>query len=235
MDLTNKYVLVSGANRGLGKALVSELLDHGVARVYAAARDPQSITYKDPRVVPLALDVTDPASVSRCVQNIDSLDLLINNAGVLRFGSAFETEHADFQYCLDVNMSGLWRLSLAVAPILTTRSGAICNILSLLSLASMPGLAAYNASKAAAWSVTQSLRGSLKSDGVDVYAAYPGAIDTDMIADVDMEKESASDIAKYIIQGIVEKQEDIFPGAASEVYQNWRADHKAVERAFASM
>ncbi|MDO3386340.1 SDR family NAD(P)-dependent oxidoreductase [Gilvimarinus sp. SDUM040013] len=235
MNLNNKTVLVTGANRGLGQALVQELLTCGVSKVYAAARTPASITTHDARVTAVALDVTDSASIRQLANELTDLDLVINNAGVIRFGDLLNASDDDFDHCFEVNLKGLWHVSQAFTAALSRgNGGAICNILSLLSLASMPGLAAYNASKAAAWSVTQSLRGTLKAHKIEVHAAYPGAIDTDMVAGIEMDKGNPADIAKDIVSGISQNQEDIYPGYAQQVYDVWKTDHKAVEREFAA-
>jgi short-subunit dehydrogenase len=114
--------------------------------------------------------------------------------------------------------------------------GAIINVLTVVALASMPGIAAYNASKAAAWSMTQSLRGSLAGKGISVISVFPGPVDTDMSAAIPVEKASAADVAKAIVNGIEAGQEDIFPDPMSaSVYETWRNDHKAIERRFAAM
>lgn len=235
MNLQNAHVLVTGTNRGLGKALVAELLAAGAARVYAAARHPERIQVSDARVKPVRLDVTNTASVQALASSLDRLDLLINNAGVIEFGDIFSATEAALDHCMDVNVKGVWRLSRAFAPLLKKHSGAICNILSLLSLASMPGLAAYNLSKAAAWSATLSLRASLQAEKIQVHGVFPGAIDTDMIAGVDVQKVNPAEVAHEIVAGITRGDEDIFPAPMyRDVYAAWRADHKAVEKQFAA-
>lgn len=236
MNLTRKTVLVTGANRGLGKALVDALLATNVACNYAAARSPASVQAADARVKPVALDVTDSAAVARLAADIPELDLLINNAGAIEFGDAFSTTEEHLERCLDINLKGVWRVSQAFAPHLVASQGAICNVLSVLSLASMPGLAAYNLSKAAAWSLTLSLRGSLLNKNVSVHSVFPGAIDTDMIAGVEIEKASPAEVARDIVTGIAEGDEDIFPATLSkQAYAKWRQDHKALEREFAQI
>lgn len=236
MNLNNARVLVTGANRGLGQALVNELLKMDVQTVYAAAREPASVASADPRVKPVRLDVTNAQSVQSLAEQIGELDLLINNAGVIEFGDVISASEAELDRCLDVNVKGVWRMSSAFVPHLSRSSGAVCNILSLLSLASMPGLAAYNLSKAAAWSATLSLRATLHSRNISVYSVFPGAIDTDMIAGVAIDKADPEQVAREIIAGIVGGEEDIFPADGfKQVYAAWRADHKAVERQFAAV
>ncbi|MDO3382255.1 SDR family NAD(P)-dependent oxidoreductase [Gilvimarinus algae] len=236
MTLQNTTVLITGANRGLGKALVSAFLQADVERVYAASRHPDHLDNSDNRVTPVLLDVCDPASIQQLAERVTKLDVLINNAGVLTFGDILSDSEADLDHCLDVNLKGVWRLSRALLPALSSsHNGRICNILSLLSLASMPGLSAYNLSKAAAWSATLSLRASLQPRGIQVHGVFPGAIDTDMTASMDVDKAPPEAIAEDIIQGLLEGREDIYPGPAEEVYQLWRSDHKAVERLFAGV
>ncbi|MDQ2077980.1 SDR family NAD(P)-dependent oxidoreductase [Marinimicrobium sp. ABcell2] len=237
MQLNNAHVLVTGANRGLGKALVEQLLEAGASRVYAAARDLQQVNATDPRILPVCLDVTDPASVAALAASIERLDLVINNAGVIAFGDILQVSEESLDHCLDVNLKGLWRVARAFVPHLErSGQGALCNVLTVLSLASMPGLSAYNLSKAAAWSAHLSLRASLQGKNIAVQAAFPSAIDTDMIADVPIEKDTPELVASNIIRGIGSGEEDIFPmPMAQAVYDQWRVDHKAVERQFASM
>src|SRR5690606_38596138 len=113
MNLQNAHVLVTGANRGLGKALVAELLAAGAARVYAAARHPERIQVSDARVKPVRLDVTNTTSVHALASSLDRLDLLINNAGVIEFGDILSATEAEIDHCVDVNLKGVWRLSRA--------------------------------------------------------------------------------------------------------------------------
>ena len=138
---------------------------------------------------------------------------------------------------LAVNLDAVFHLMRAEIPLLTkSGGGAIVNMLSLVALASMPGPSVYNASKAAAWSMTQSLRASLSDCNIRVHGVSPGAIDTEMLADVDLEKASPIDVAKAILDSVVEGREDIFPDAMStSLYAAWVKDHKAVEQQFANM
>lgn len=237
MELNNTHVLVTGANRGLGKALVEQLLKVGVARVYAGARHPQQVAGSDPRIRAVPLDVIDPASVETLAGSIERLDLVINNAGVLAFGDILNVSEKEMDHCLDVNLKGLWRVARAFVPHLErSEHGALCNVLTVLSLASMPGLSAYNLSKAAAWSAHMSLRASLQGKNITVQAAFPTGIDTDMVAGVEMTKDTPELVARNIVQGIAMGKEDIFPmPMAQAVYDQWRVDHKAVERQFATM
>jgi NAD(P)-dependent dehydrogenase (short-subunit alcohol dehydrogenase family) len=178
--VAGKAVLMTGANRGLGQALVDEALQRGVRRVFAASRRP--LAHADERVTPLMLDVTDPAQIQRAVEQVDSLDILINNAGVsvpddLSDRSAFERH-------LAVNLYGTLDVTQAFLPALTRSQRAVVNVVSVGALAAVPVLPADSVSKAAALSLTQSLRALLAWHGVSVQAVLPGPIDTDMVRDL---------------------------------------------------
>lgn len=241
MDIRNATALVTGANRGIGHALVRALLDAGAKKVYAAARDLNSLAATkalDPaRVVALQLDVTDRQRVTALPALAGDVNLLVNNAGVLDFGSILEVPLDAVARNFETNFYGPLLMARAFAPVIErNRGGAMVNVLTLVALASMPGLAVYNASKAAAWSMTQSLRASLAGKGVAVHGVFPGAVDTDMLAGVEMPKTSPADVARAVVAGLAEGREDIFPDPMStQLYAAWRQDHKAVEKQFAAM
>jgi NAD(P)-dependent dehydrogenase (short-subunit alcohol dehydrogenase family) len=241
MKLQNATALVTGANRGIGRALVQALLDAGVQKVYGTARDRNSLealTALDPmRVISLQVDITDLNLVSQLSEQASDVNLLINNAGVLSFGNILDTTVETIHQQFDVNFYGTLNMARAFVPVLERNGGgAIVNLLTLVALASMPGLAAYNASKAAAWSMTQSLRASVADKNITVYGVFPGAVDTDMLAGVDMAKTSPADIATAVLQGVATDREDIFPDPMStQLYAAWKQDHKAVEKQFATM
>jgi len=240
MQLRGSIALVTGANRGIGRALVESLLAHGAERVYATARhehDFDAIVQLDrKRVVALALDVTDAAQLVRTAEVTKDVNLLFNNAGVLDFGSVLDAPDEAFRRNFDVNCFGLLHATRAFAPALTRNHGAVVNLLTLVALASMPGLGVYNASKAAAWSLTQSLRADLGKKGVKVFSVFPGAVDTDMLKAVEMPKTSPRAVADEVMAALEADTEDIFPDPMSkQLYSQWAADHKGVERQFAAM
>ena len=241
MKVKTQTVLVTGANRGIGQALVKAFLDAGAAKIYAAARNPEdlktTLALDKKVVVPLQLDVTDAKSLKLAAQTTRDVTLLINNAGVLDFGDILSTPVEKIKRNMDTNFYGALAMAQAFAPIIQGNGGGgILNMLTLVALASMPGLSVYNASKAAAWSMTQSLRAILPARGIEVYSVFPGAVDTDMLKGVEMPKTSPSDVAKSIVAGIEAGQEDIFPDPMSQqLYTAWRQDHKAVEKQFAAM
>jgi NAD(P)-dependent dehydrogenase (short-subunit alcohol dehydrogenase family) len=241
MKIQNSVALVTGSNRGIGKELVTSLLEHGAKRIYAtgrnmAALEPLAALSRE-RIIPLQLDVTRAEDVAKAATAAQDVTLLFNNAGVLDFGSVLETPIEAFRRNLDVNFYGLLHVTRAFAPVLRGNGGgAVINVLTLVALASMPGLGVYNASKAAAWSLTQSLRADLGKQGTPVLNVFPGAVDTDMLRGVEMPKTAPGHIANEILAGIEAGREDIFPDPMSQqLYQLWAADHKAVERQFASM
>jgi NAD(P)-dependent dehydrogenase (short-subunit alcohol dehydrogenase family) len=228
-----KSVLVTGANRGLGQALVEESLRRGAERVYAGAR--QQFSHPDARVTPLILDVTDPAQIQAAVDGVESLDILINNAGVsvpddLSDRSAFERH-------LAVNLYGTLDVTRAVLPLLTRSHGAVVNIVSLGAVAAVPVLPAYSVSKAASLSLTQSLRALLTARCVSVYAVMPGPIDTDMVRALDIPKTPPQDVARATLDGLERGEEDIFPDPMSApLAERWRTSPvKDMERQNAAL
>lgn len=236
MDLTETVALVTGANRGLGRALVEELLARGATRVYAAARDETSVVATDDRVVPITLDVTDRGQITAAAERATDVTLLINNAGVARFADPIGADAALLRLELETNYLGVWAMIEAFVPALERNGGGVATVLSLLSLASMPALAGYSASKAAAHSLTQAIRPRLAARGIAVHGIYPGAVDTDMATDLEMPKTAPRQVAAGILDGIAAGVEDIYPDPMSaQMSQLWSGDPKALERAFAGM
>jgi NAD(P)-dependent dehydrogenase (short-subunit alcohol dehydrogenase family) len=232
MNIVNKVVLITGANRGLGQSLVHEALGRGAARVYAGTRG--ALQGADRRVKALMLDVTDPAGIRRAVEDITSLDVLINNAGVdLHDGLS---ERAGIDRHLAVNLFGTHALSQAFLPLLARSRGALVNVLSLAALAPVPFSPAYSISKAAALSLTQSLRGLWAGRGVSVHAVLAGPIDTDMTRGLDVPKASAESVSRAIFDGIERGEDDIFPDPMSgPIAEGWRSGvPKTLERQFAA-
>jgi len=217
MNLTGSVALVTGANRGLGARLVTELLRAGAAKVYATSRTGATAAAgADPRVQPLTLDVTDPASVTAAAAGAPDVTVLINNAGVLAFGSALAGDLSSFERDLRTNYLGTLRVTRAFAPALQRNApAAIVNILTLIALAPAGPMAGYSASKAAAHSITQALRAELRDHGITVLGAYPGGIDTDMLAGVEAPKAPPEVVAARIIAGLATGQTMVFPDDAS--------------------
>lgn len=231
MNVTNKTVLITGANRGIGRALVSEALRRGAKRVYAGMRG--TLQNGDPRVTPLALDVTNALQIREAVEQVDTLDLLINNAGVAASDDLSDAEAIDQH--LAVNLLGPLHVTRAFLPLLTRSRGAIVNNLSVVALAPLPIIPAYSISKAAALSMTQSLRAILAGQGVQVHAVILGPIDTDMSRGFNAPKASPEAAAQGIFDGLEKDEEDIFPDPMSQsLAQDWRdGAAKTLERQFA--
>ena len=216
MNLTGSVALVTGANRGLGARLVAELLRAGAAKVYATSRTGAATAGGDPRVQPLRLDITDPASVAAAAEAAPDVTVLVNNAGVLAFGSALTGDLTAFERDLGTNYLGTLRVTRAFAPVLERNTpAAIVNVLTLLALAPAGPMAGYCASKAAAHSITQALRAELGDRGITVVGAYPGGIDTDMLAGVDVDKAPPEVVAERIVASLVAGQTTVFPDDAS--------------------
>src|SRR5262245_19105866 len=233
MAIEGKAVLVTGANRGLGQALVDEALSRGAKQVYAGTRQP--LAHPDERVTPLRLDVTDPTQVQRPAEKVGALDVLVNNAGVALPGEL--SDRASLDRHLAVNLIGTWGVTDAFVPLLTQAGGAVVNVVSVAALAAVPVLPAYSISKAAAFSLSQSLRALLATRGVSVHAVLAGPIDTDMVRDLDIPKTSPASVARGIFDGVARGEEEIFPDPMSETMaESWRVGvAKALERENAAL
>lgn len=213
--------------------LVEEALRRGAQRVYAASRQP--FAHPDNRVVRLIMDVTDRAQIQRGVESVESLDILINNAGVSLPDDM--SSRAAFEQHFDVNVYGPLMVTQALLPSLTESRGRIVNVVSIGAFAAVPILPAYSASKAAAFSVTQSLRALLADQGVKVHAVLPGPIETDMIRDLPVPKTPAESVAQAIFDGVENEDEEIFPDPFSEMQaESWRVGAaKELERQNAAL
>jgi NAD(P)-dependent dehydrogenase (short-subunit alcohol dehydrogenase family) len=233
MTIADKTILVTGANRGIGQALVEEALTRGAKRVYAASRRP--VTHPDARVTPLILDVTDAAQIKRAVDEVESLDIVINNAGLALYDDL--SDPAPLERQLAVNLFGTYGVTQAFLPLLVRSEGAIVNNLSMNALAPLPLVPAYSISKAAAFNMTQSLRVLLAGRGVSVHAVLTGPVDTDMSRGVDIPKASPGSVARAIFDGVEQGQDDIFPDPMSQsLAEAWRSGAaKALERQYAAL
>ena len=233
MAIAEETVLVTGANRGIGQALVAEALNRGAKRVYAGTRQP--LTHPDRRVTPLTLDVTNPAHIQAAANQVEALDLLINNAGIWLYDDL--SDRAVLEEHLAVNFYGTWGVTQAFLPLLIRSKGTIVNNVSLMALAALPLTPAYSASKAAAFSLTQSLRALLAGRGMRVHAVLTGPVDTDMTRSLDIPKASPASVARAIFDGVEAGEEDIFPNPMSALLADgWRDGvAKALERQNAAL
>ncbi len=225
MKIQDSVALVTGANRGLGLAFTRALLAGGARKVYAAARDPGSVTL--PGVQPIRLDVTKPDEVAAAARDLPDVTLLVNNAGVLR-GSGFlspggiDAVRAE----LETNFFGPLTLTRAFAPILARNGGgAIVNVLSALSWVSLPTSSTYSASKAAAWSLSNGLRGELHGQGTQLLALHVGYMDTDMIRHVTAPKSDPNDVVRQTLAALEAGKSEILADEVSRrIKQNLSAE-----------
>jgi NAD(P)-dependent dehydrogenase (short-subunit alcohol dehydrogenase family) len=233
MEIADKTVLVTGANRGIGRALVEEALQRGAKRVYAGTRQP--LVHSDDRVTVLTIDVTDSAQIQAAVQRVEPLDILINNAGLAVYDDL--SDRAALEQHLAVNLFGTYDVTQAFLPLLVRSRGAIINVLSNTALASLPLIPAYSISKAASFNLSQSLRALLAARGVRVHAVLTGPVDTDMTRGFDIPKASPESVAQGIFDGVEKDDEEIFPDPLSEsMAESWRSGaDKALERQYATL
>jgi NAD(P)-dependent dehydrogenase (short-subunit alcohol dehydrogenase family) len=233
MITTAKTILVTGANRGIGQALVEEALGRGAKRVYAGTRVP--LPHPDQRVTPLTLDVTSTAQIDKAAETVSSLDILINNAGLARYDDLSDRTVLDQH--LAINLFGPYSVIQAFLPHLTRSRGAIVNNLSARALAPLPLIPAYSISKAAAFNMTQSLRALLASRGVRVHAVLTGPVDTDMTRSIDIPKASPESVARAIFDAVEKEEKGIFPDPMSQfVAESWRnSPTKTLERQQAAL
>jgi NAD(P)-dependent dehydrogenase (short-subunit alcohol dehydrogenase family) len=232
MNIANKSVLITGANRGIGQALVNEALRRGAKRVYAGTRS--ALQNTDKRLTPLTLDVTSASQIQSAVAQVDSLNVLINNAGVAIYDDLSNFDVIEKH--LAVNFLGLLKVTHAFLPLLKRSKGAIVNNLSLAGLAALPVIPSYSISKAAAFNMTQSLRALLADQGVTVHAVVLGPIDTDMNRGFEIPKASPESAAQHIFDGLENGDDEIFPDPASlSIADGWRTGAlKALERQFSA-
>jgi NAD(P)-dependent dehydrogenase (short-subunit alcohol dehydrogenase family) len=232
MNIEKKTVLVTGGNRGIGRALVDEALRRGAKRVYAGTRG--ALHPIDERVTAVTLDVTNAVQIQAAVEKVDELDVLINNAGVAIDDDLSKLDVIEQH--LAVNFLGALKVTQAFLPLLKRSKGAIVNNLSLAALAAVPVIPAYSISKAAAFNMTQSLRAFLAGEGVTVHAVILGPIDTDMNRGFEIPKASAETAAQGIFDGLEKDEQDIFPDPVSQsLAEGWRTGAlKELERQFAA-
>ena len=223
----------------LARERVASIRAGKAQRVYAAARDPRTLAalaHSDARVVPIALDITDDTSVQAAAARLRDVDLVVNNAGVLRGGRLIAAaDLAAARQEMEVNYFGLLRMSRAFAPILAANGGGtLINVLSILSRVASPAGGGYSASKAAALSLTQAVRAELLSQGTRVIGVLPGYVDTAMAEGVSAPKIQPSEVVRATLDALLTNQDDVYPGEqASQIAARLLQDPKAVERLFA--
>ena len=242
LQIYQSIALVTGANRGIGRAFVEALHQAGAKKIYATARNIESlqeVVAIDPNhIIPLTLDVTNPDQIEAAAKQASDVNLLINNAGIVTTGGLFTNVTVEnSQLEMEINYFGTLNMTRAFAPILKQNGGgAIANLASLSSHVNVPVFATYSASKAAVHSLTQATRAELASQNTLVIGLYPGPVDTRMTTDLPLDKISPSQVADTLITGIEQGIEDIYPDPlASNVLSSVTKELKEIEKQFAGM
>jgi NAD(P)-dependent dehydrogenase (short-subunit alcohol dehydrogenase family) len=242
-DVAGKAALVTGANRGIGRAIVEVLLERGATKVWAGARRPEAVAAftasYGARVEALALDVTREADVAAAARKAADVALVVNNAGVALHLNAPATDAAWLRFGrqeLEVNLFGAFAVSQAFAPVLARQGGgALVNVISVAGLVNFPILLSYSASKAALHSLTQGLRAALRKQGTQVFGVYPGPVDTDMSAGLTMQKTPPAEVARAILDGLAAGTAHIFPDPMSRQFgEAYLKDPRALEEELAA-
>ena len=209
MQLSNAVVLITGANRGIGLAFAREALARGARRVYAAARDPETVRLAG--VEAIRLDVTDPAQVERVARECGDVTALINNAGIAATGGFLaDAGLASARRQFETNFFGPLQMAQAFAPVLAANGGgAILNVLSIASWVNRPLLGVYGATKSAAWALTNGLRHELRGQGTQVTALHMGFVDTDLTRGIDAPKSTPEQIVRHAFDGLEAGAEEV--------------------------
>jgi NAD(P)-dependent dehydrogenase (short-subunit alcohol dehydrogenase family) len=233
MKLKDATVFITGANRGLGLAFARHALAGGARKVYGAARDPASILL--PGLVPIALDVTDPAQVAAAAADCGDVTLVVNNAGIADFGGLLEGDSsAALAPMMETNVYGLLRVSRAFAPVLKANGGgALLNVLSVASWLSAPALASYAVSKAAAWSATNGLRNELRAQGTQVLGLHVGFIDTDLTRGIDAPKLAPDFVAAQAFAALGNGDSEVAVGELTQQIKRGLSDAPGIYIDFA--
>ncbi|WDG16852.1 SDR family oxidoreductase [Microbacterium sp. Clip185] len=221
MDISGQIALVSGANRGIGRQFVLELLDRGASKVYAAARRPESVEVTDERIVPLRLDVLDHATIERAVDAAPDVSLLINNAGISTGAKLVTGDASEIRREMDTHFWGTLEMIRAFSPVLAAQGGgAVVNVLSALSWFAAPSSGAYSAAKAAAWNMTNGVRLELAAQGTLVQGVLLGVADTDLTAGYEGPKTDPRDVARASLDALAADRIEV-------IVDDWTAMVKA--------
>jgi NAD(P)-dependent dehydrogenase (short-subunit alcohol dehydrogenase family) len=239
-DVQGKVALVTGANRGIGKAIVDSLIAHGASKIYAAVRtiksaDPLVAAYGN-KVVPVHIDLEKPETITAAASNAGDVEVLVNNAGVLGLATPLADDALEkFEYELNINVFGLIRVAKAFAPILKANGGgALVQLNSVASIKNFSDFATYSASKAASYSITQGLRDTLDEQGTLVVSVHPGPIETDMTDGLGFDEmvESPTLVSEAIIEGLRAGEFHVFPDTmAKQVGEQYESFSKNIVEA----
>jgi NAD(P)-dependent dehydrogenase (short-subunit alcohol dehydrogenase family) len=241
MQIEGSVALVTGANRGIGKAFVETLLERGATKVYAAARDLSTVRDADPRLVPVQLDVTDADRVAAVARQLGDVQLVINNAGIARSGTPLSVKLDAARAELEVNYLSLIATTQAFAPVLATNGGgAFVNVLSVASWVGSPFLSTYGASKSAAWNFTNAARVELKRQGTHVVGVHVGYVDTDLTAALDVDKIAPSVVATAALDAVEAGEpeavvDDVSRQVKAGLSDDQRTLYPQIERDFAAV
>jgi NAD(P)-dependent dehydrogenase (short-subunit alcohol dehydrogenase family) len=235
MQIEDSVAFVSGANRGVGARFVTSLLEGGARKVYAAARDCTGLATRDSRIVPITLDITDPAQVVQAAAAAGDVTLLINNAGINRLERAIlPRDETAARAEMEVNYFGTLGMCRAFTPALIANRGAVVNMLSILARVGLPMMGSLCASKAAALRMTECLRAELAEHHVRVLGVLPGAIDTDMSRDFPPPKLSVTEVVDAVFAALANGPDEVYVGAMAQgVSAGLAADRDAVQKQFA--
>jgi NAD(P)-dependent dehydrogenase (short-subunit alcohol dehydrogenase family) len=236
MEVRETVALVTGANRGIGKAIVASLVRAGARRVYAGARRPWLVTRTE-QVIPLHIDLLRPETVAAAARQCDDVALLVNNAGIMLAEPLLGTNALDAaQLEMQVNFFGTLSMLRAFRGVLAKRrASVVVNILSIAARVNAARFGSYCASKSAALSLTQAARAELASQGTRVVAVMPGFVDTDMARHVTLPKLAPEVVAERIVAAVIAEEEDVYPGPAGDIAARLSAEPKEVEREFARL
>lgn len=236
--LKDKVILITGANRGIGKSLVKAALEKGARRIYATARDVTKMPdFADERLITLELDINNSIQLSKIIEQTKDVQILINNAGSCNPGNILQGEISDIEYDMKTNYYGTINMMRAFAPILENNAPSkIVNIVSIVAYSPLPSIAGYSASKAALFSATLSARIELAKKGINVQMANPGAIDTDMNKNSDWEMPAPDGVAKILLDKVEAGELDIVPDEIGlDMFQAWKEDPSKLAEIFHSI